>query len=250
MSTTPARGVLIIGATSAIAHETAKLYAAEGAHLFLAARNAERLDTIAEDLKVRGAGAITMHVYDLADLTHHESLVEQAISALPSLDIALIAYGVLGDQREAERNFAQIQQLLRVNFESVISLLVPIANHLEDKGAGTIAVISSVAGDRGRQSNYIYGTAKGALNVYLQGLRNRLTPAGVQVLTIKPGFVDTPMTADFQKGALWVGPDSIARGIHRAIAKGKREVYLPFFWRGIMAIIKSIPETLFVRLKL
>lgn len=250
MSAAPPCGVLVLGATSAIAHETAKLYAAEGAALFLVARDAEKLDAVAQDLRVRGAAAVATHVHDLTDLEHHEALLAEAVEALPAVDVALIAHGVLGDQRDVERDFTRIQALLRVNFESVVSLLVPLANYMEDRGAGTIAVISSVAGDRGRQSNYVYGTAKGALNVYLQGLRNRLAPAGVHVLTVKPGFVDTPMTADFDKGALWVGPDHIARGIQRAIRRGSDEVYLPFFWRGIMAIIRAIPEPVFKRLKL
>ncbi len=243
-------GVCIVGATSAIAQETAKLYAADGARLFLVARDPAKLDAVAKDLEVRGAAAVRTIAADLVDLSGHEGIIHRATDFLDGIDIALIAHGVLGDQREAEREFAAIQKLLRVNFESVISLLVPLANHMEERGRGTLAVISSVAGDRGRQSNYLYGTAKGALNVYLQGLRNRLAPAGVQVLTIKPGFVDTPMTAAFPKGPLFVGPDVVARGIHAAIAKGKNEVYLPFFWRGIMAAIKAIPEPLFKRLKL
>jgi len=129
-------------------------------------------------------------------------------------------------------------------------LLTPIANRFERQGFGCIAVISSVAGDRGRQSNYIYGTAKGALTIFLQGLRNRLHKSGVHVLTIKPGFVDTPMTSEFKKGLLGVGPESIAKGSHRAIARKKNVVYLPWFWRGVMALIKAVPERIFCRLAL
>jgi decaprenylphospho-beta-D-erythro-pentofuranosid-2-ulose 2-reductase len=125
-----------------------------------------------------------------------------------------------------------------------------LAKQLEQQGHGCIAVISSVAGDRGRQSNYVYGTAKGALSIFLQGLRNRLGKTGVQVLTIKPGFVDSPMTKDFDKGLLWVKPAMIAQGILRAIEKKKEVVYLPFFWRYIMLIIKMIPEKIFKRLTL
>mgnify|MGYP000704499895 CR=1 FL=1 len=133
---------------------------------------------------------------------------------------------------------------------STISLLTHIANKFEEQGKGTISVISSVAGDRGRQSNYIYGTAKGALNIFMQGLRNRLHRAGVQVLTIKPGFVDTPMTADLSKGILWVQPEKIADDIYQAIKKNKNEIYTPWFWRPVMMIIKSMPGFVFNRLKL
>ncbi|MDQ3267568.1 MAG: SDR family NAD(P)-dependent oxidoreductase, partial [Pseudomonadota bacterium] len=136
------------------------------------------------------------------------------------------------------------------NFLSVVSLLTLLANRFEEQGHGCLAVISSVAGDRGRQSNYFYGSAKGGLSVFLQGLRNRLASRGVQVLTIKPGFVDTPMTTGFKKGALWVGPNVIAAGIHRAIRRHSNEVYLPWFWWGIMTIIKAIPERIFKHLKL
>lgn len=139
---------------------------------------------------------------------------------------------------------------LQTNFTTVVSLLTLLANLFERQGRGSIAVISSVAGDRGRQSNYVYGAAKGALTIYLQGLRNRLAKANVHVLTIKPGFVDTPMTRDFKKGLLWVGPDVIARGIVKAIDKRKDVAYLPFFWRYIMFIIKIIPERIFKRLSL
>lgn len=243
-------GVCIFGATSAIAQATAKLYAAEGARLFLVARDPDKLAAVAQDLDVRGAAAVGTMAADLADLSGNGGVVERALAFLQHIDIALVAHGVLGDQRAVERDFDAIQKLLRVNFASAISLLVPVANAMEERGSGTIAVISSVAGDRGRQSNYIYGTAKAALNVYLQGLRHRLAPTGVHVVTIKPGFVDTPMTAHLPKGPLFVGPDVVARGIRAAITKRKNEVYLPFFWRGIMAIIKAIPEPLFKRSKL
>ena len=133
---------------------------------------------------------------------------------------------------------------------SVISLLTILANQLEHQGSGSIAVITSPSGDRGRQSNYIYGTAKGALTIFLQGLRNRLSKSNVHVLTIKPGFVDTPMTKDFKKGFLWVNPDVVSKGIYNAINKKREVVYLPFFWRYIMIIIKSIPEKLFKYLSL
>ena len=242
--------VLILGATSAIAEHTARLFAARGDQLWLVARNAQRLKTISDDLRVRGARDCDYRVADLTDNTGHAGLLRDATEQLGGLDVVLIAYGTLGDQMAGEQDFANALQELQTNCLSVLSLLTLLANQLQQQGHGCIAVISSVAGDRGRQSNYIYGTAKGALTIFLQGLRNRLGKTGVQVLTIKPGFVDSPMTRDFNKGPLWVKPAAIAQGILKAIDKNKDVVYLPFFWRYIMLIIRLIPEKLFKRLSL
>jgi decaprenylphospho-beta-D-erythro-pentofuranosid-2-ulose 2-reductase len=242
--------VLILGASSAIAEHTARLFAARGDQLLLVARNAQRLKTISDDLRVRGASDCDYRVADLSDTAVHTELLRDATKALGGLDIVLITYGTLGDQTASERDFAYALQEIQTNCLSVLSLLTLLANQFEQQGEGAIAVISSVAGDRGRQSNYVYGTAKGALTIFLQGLRNRLGKTKVQVLTIKPGFVDSPMTKDFKKGLLWVKPAVIAQGIVSAIDKRKDVVYLPFFWRYIMLIIKLIPEKIFKRLSL
>jgi short-subunit dehydrogenase len=242
--------VLILGATSAIAQECAKLFAARGDHLFLVGRNAERLEAIASDLKVRGAGAVSTQAVDLNELSAHETLVAGAQSALGGLDVALIAHGTLGDQKACEKDFAQAEQELRTNFLSAASLITLLANHFEAQRGGALAVISSVAGDRGRQSNYVYGAAKAAVSAFTSGVRNRLAPAGVSVLTVKPGFVDTPMTAAIPKNKLFAGPDRIARGIVQGIDRRKDVVYLPGFWRLVMFIIRSVPERVFKRLKL
>ncbi|HDN27488.1 MAG TPA: SDR family oxidoreductase [Thioploca sp.] len=244
------RKILIIGATSAIAQATAKLFAQQHDALFLVGRDADKLEAIAADLKVRGAHQVDYTALDLNEFDKHPSMLEQADASLEGLDTVLIAHGTLDDQKACEQDFAKAEQALRTNFLSVVSLLTPIANRLEKQHYGCIAVISSVAGDRGRQSNYIYGTAKGALSLFLQGLRNRLHPANVCVVTIKPGFVDTPMTANFKKGALWAKPETVARGIYRAIKKRKNSVYLPWFWWPIMMIIRHIPEPIFKRMKL
>ena len=166
------------------------------------------------------------------------------------MDTVLIAHGTLGNQRAAESDFALAELEYRTNFLSVVSLLTPIAAYLENKHSGTIAVISSVAGDRGRQSNFIYGSAKGALSIYLAGLSNRLFSSGVKVITIKPGFVDTPMTAHLKKSFLFACPNKVAAGIYRAIEKGNDVVYLPYFWGWIMLLIRLLPENVFKRLKL
>ncbi len=244
------RKMLIIGATSEIAQATAKLFAQQHDALFLVGRNTEKLEAIAADLKVRGAHQVDYMALDLNEFDQHLSMIEQADKCLEGIDTVLVAHGTLDDQKACEQDYAKTEQALRTNFLSVVSLLTPIANRLEKQHYGCIAVISSVAGDRGRQSNYIYGTAKGALTLFLQGLRNRLHSANVCVLTIKPGFVDTPMTASFKKGALWAKPETIAYGIYRAIKRRKNSVYLPWFWWPIMMIIRLIPEAIFKRMKL
>jgi len=242
--------VLIIGATSAIAQEVAKLYAADGSQLFLVARDKQKLEQVTQDLSVRGAGAIGSLSLDLAEIGRHENILSEAKETLCSIDIALIAHGTLPDQKMCEASVAQTLQELEINLVSTISLLTLLANYFEKNGKGCLAVITSVAGDRGRQSNYIYGAAKGGLSIFLQGLRNRLNKTGVCVLTIKPGFVDTPMTKGFKKGILWAQPKQVAEAIIIAIQKRKNVVYVPWFWRWIMVIIRSIPESIFKRMSL
>ena len=242
--------VLVLGATSAIAQSTVRLLAARGASLFLVGRNAERLEAVAKDARTRGATRVETEALDLDDLAQHEALVERAATALGGLDGALLAHGILGNQEAAQRSYAEAEKVLRTNFLSAVSLLTPLANRFEAQKTGTLVVISSVAGDRGRQSNYVYGASKGALSVFLQGLRNRLARSGVAVVTVKPGFVDTPMTADIKKNALFATPEKVARGIVRAADSGKDEVYLPGFWGPIMFAIRGIPERIFKRMKL
>lgn len=242
--------ILILGATSAIAQATARLFAAEGAAFCLVGRGAERLEIVAQDLTARGAASVSCLTADLGACENHLKLIQRADAQLGGLDLALIAHGTLGDQAAGQADFAIALNELQTNFLSAVSLLTHLANLLEPRGRGALVAISSVAGDRGRQSNYIYGAAKGGLSIFLQGLRNRLAPAGVRVLTIKPGFVDTPMTAGFTKGPLWVGPEVIAACIHRGLARGREVIYAPWFWRYIMLIIRAIPERLFKRLKL
>ena len=242
--------VLILGATSAIAQATVRLLAARGAALYLVGRNAANLDAVAKDAATRGASQVEQEAVDLDDTAAHEALVERAAQALGGLDGALIAHGVLGEQKACERSWADAQKVLHTNFLSAASLLTVLGNRFEAQKAGTLVVLSSVAGDRGRQSNYVYGASKGALTVFLQGLRNRLAPAGVAVVTVKPGFVDTPMTAHVAKNKLFASPEQVARGILRAADGRKDEVYVPGFWALIMLIIRTIPEGVFKRMKL
>ncbi|GAC1621461.1 MAG: SDR family oxidoreductase [Ktedonobacteraceae bacterium] len=240
--------IAILGATSAIAHETAKHFAQDNAEFFLVARSEGKLETIANDLKVRGAKRIDTCVLDLADLDRHQALLDEALAKLEHIDVLFIAHGTLGNQQACEQSVAETLKEFTNNCTSVLSLLTLFANHFEQQKSGTIAVISSVAGDRGRQSNYVYGTAKAAITVFLQGLRGRLAKSGVHVLTIKPGLIDTPMTADLKKGPLMASARSVGEGIYKAIQRKKEVVYLPAFWLPIMLIVKSIPERVFKRL--
>ncbi|MFT3849723.1 MAG: SDR family oxidoreductase [Propionivibrio sp.] len=242
--------ILIIGASSAIAEATARLWAAQGAALFLVGRNGERLGHIADDLRLRGAASVGSHVMDACDMAAHGAMLDAAENALGGLDVALIAHGSLPDQKACEASVELTLKEIETNALSVIALATRLGESFEKRGGGTLAVIGSVAGERGRQSNYVYGAAKGMVGLFMQGLRNRLARKGVQVLTIKPGFVNTPMTAAFPKGALWAKPEAVARGIVRAVERGADEVYLPGFWRLIMFVIRHIPERVFKKLSL
>ena len=243
--------ILIIGATSAIAQATAKRYAKPGNTLFLVGRNADKLAIVAADLRARGCDKLYSHAIDLREVSQHAELLQQITAQLTSIDITLIAHGTLPDQQACEKDYQTAFDELQSNCLSVISLLTLLANQIEQQGHGTVAVITSVAGNRGRQSNYLYGTAKGAVSLFLQGLRNRFGRNDkVSFIDIRPGFVDTPMTQQFDKGILWAKPEAIAAGIEIAIEKRKGVVYLPWFWRLIMLIIRSIPERIFNRMKL
>jgi decaprenylphospho-beta-D-erythro-pentofuranosid-2-ulose 2-reductase len=242
--------MMIIGATSAIAHETAKCFAKDGAEFFLVARSPQKLADISNDLKVRGAQRIETYVLDVTELERHQEMIETAIMTLDGLDMVLIAHGTLGDQQKCQRSVSETLKEFSTNCTSVISLLTILADYFEQQKRGCIAVISSVAGDRGRQSNYVYGAAKGALSVFLQGLRNRLSKSGVAVVTVKPGLIDTPMTAAVKKGLLAASAKGVGEGIYHAMKSRKEVVYLPWFWRPIMLIIRTIPEPVFKRLSM
>jgi decaprenylphospho-beta-D-erythro-pentofuranosid-2-ulose 2-reductase len=242
--------MLIIGATSAIAEETAKLFAVQDTDFILVARDASKLAAVEQNLKVLGAKVIASHQKDLSQNPDWREFVETLWQQSNGIDTCLVAHGTLSDQSACEKDFTVAEKDIRLNFLSIVSLLTPIANLMEARGYGTIAVISSVAGDRGRKSNYIYGAAKGALDIYLQGLRNRLAKDHVQVLTIKPGFVDTPMTKDIKKNFLFAQPQLVARDIQNAITAKKDILYTPWFWYWIMLIIRSIPEKIFKQMSI
>jgi decaprenylphospho-beta-D-erythro-pentofuranosid-2-ulose 2-reductase len=239
---------LILGATSAIAIATSRQLAARKASFYLVARSEPNLEAVASDLRTRGATAVSLERIDLDDTAKHSQMLESAAAALGHIDLALIAHGVLGNQEEAQADYRAAEVILRTNLLSPISLCTWLGNYFEAQRTGVLAVISSVAGDRGRKSNYIYGTTKGALNIFLDGLRNRIDRHGVHVLTIRPGFVATPMTAHLRQSRLFADPDTIGRGIVRAIDRRKDVVYLPAVWAPIMLMVRSIPQPVFKRL--
>lgn len=240
--------VLVIGATSAIAEHCARLWAERGDALYLVARNEERLNAIAADLKVRGAAQTHAHCADLNEIDRHAAMLDAAEAAMGGIETVLIAHGTLSNQKACEQSVTETLAEINTNALSTVSLLTLIANRFEAKQAGTIAVISSVAGDRGRASNYVYGASKAMVTAFTSGLRQRLHKSDVAVVTIKPGFVDTPMTRAFKKGLLWAKPDSVAATIVRAIDKRKDEVYVPAFWWAVMVIIKNLPKKIFLKL--
>jgi decaprenylphospho-beta-D-erythro-pentofuranosid-2-ulose 2-reductase len=242
--------ILVIGATSAIATQVARRYAIGGAALFIAGRSRERLNALAHDLTVRGASAVHTGTFDATDVEDHVTLLESALHALEEIDAVLIAHGDLPNQEACEKSPEVALSALRTNFLSQVAFLTWLGNYFEARKRGNITVISSVAGDRGRQSNYVYGAAKGALSTFLQGLRNRLAHHGVSVTTIKPGFVDTPMTQHLPKGPLFASAETVGARTYRAMERGESVVYAPFFWRFIMLIIQHIPEAIFKKMKL
>lgn len=234
--------ILVIGATSAIAEQCARRWAQRGDALCLVGRNQERLDSMAADLRVRGAASVSVRVLDLDEVDAHAATLDAAVATLGGLDVVLVAHGTLPNQAECERSVERTLAELHTNGVSTVALLTLLANRLEAQRKGVIAVISSPAGDRGRPSNYVYGGAKALVTVFAEGLRHRLQASSVQVVTIKPGFVDTPMTAAFRKGPLWAQPSAVAAGIVKAIDQGRPEVYLPSFWRLIMWVVKRVPD--------
>lgn len=241
---------MIVGATSAIATETARVYAAAAARFVLVARSPDRLAAVADDLRVRGAREVRTVTMDVTDAVRHEDVVESSWTAFGGLDVVLIAHGVLPDQEGCERSVAETLVAFDVNLVSTVALLTLLANRLEEQGKGCLAVISSVAGDRGRPSNYIYGATKGGISIFLQGLRGRLHRAGVAVVTVKPGFVDTPMTAELPRTPMFASARRVGRGVFKAIERRRDVVYVPWFWRPIMALVRIIPEAIFKRLRL
>jgi len=233
---------VVFGATSGIAQEVLRLWARRGDDLFLVARNQERLASVAEDLRLRGARSVRTAVADLDDLSIHPALFDDA----GQFDVTLVAHGLLAGPG-ADADAACAERILRTNLNSPVSLLTQAAARAQ--AGACLAAIGSVAGDRGRAANAVYGAAKAGLDAFLSALRQRLFARGVRVVTLKPGFVDTAMTAHLTKSPLFAPPATVARGIVRAVDAGRPVVYLPRFWRIVMLLVRAIPERLFLRLQ-
>lgn len=243
--------ILIIGATSAIATACARLWAAEGSQLFLVGRDADKLQALAGDLKVRGAEAVATFEMHAEDTASHAEMLTTALLFLGELDIALIAHGTLPDQSACEGDAELTLREFATNGTSVIALLTLLANQFQRQQAGAIGVITSVAGDRGRPSNYVYGSAKAAVSTFCEGLRARLFKAGVSLTDIRPGFVATPMTQGLPLPATLVAqPEAVAKRIVAGIERKADVLYVPAFWQLIMLIIRSIPRQIFKRMTL
>ena len=262
--------ILIFGATSAIAAAVAERYAGADNRLYLVARNEDKLAALQQRLVDSGAGEVQTALADLTRFEErfeghprsgnfeghprsekfegHPRLVENAFARLERVDLVLICHGALPDQARCEQDFEAALDALKVNGLSAISLLTELAPKMREQGHGTLAVITSVAGDRGRPSNYIYGSAKAMVSAFLQGLRGKLHGAGVHVIDIRPGLVDSPMTAHLKKGPLFAKPEQVADGIVRAVARKRHTAYVPGWWRIIMAVVRLLPDTIFKRL--
>lgn len=245
------KNAIIFGATSTIAKSVLNKLVSQNYNLYLFARNEVELLEVATNLRVRNPNvSINTGVFDAETSIGLEEDINVAFGKLGTVDLVFIAHGNLPNQLVCEDNLKAARSALQVNGLNVLEICHVVANKLKLQKSGVIAVISSVAGERGRQSNYIYGTAKGMINIYLQGLRNSLYKHNVHVLTIMPGFVDTKMTSEFKKGLLWASPNKVANDIIKAIEKRKNVIYTPWFWKYIMRIIKMIPETKFKKMGL
>ena len=240
--------VVVVGATSAIAEHYARRMAVPGVWLILAGRSLGRTSAVAADLRTRGAGRVDCIAFDVNCVDDRARFFDSIVDATP-VDVILIAHGTLPDQNAAATSVEYAISEFTTNATSTIALMIMAANILEQQRKGTLAVISSVAGDRGRASNALYGSAKAAVTTFASGLRQRLTGSDVNVLVVKPGLIDTPMTARFKKGPLWSTPENVATAICTAIRRGRSVVYAPAFWRFLMLIIRAVPERVFKRMR-
>lgn len=240
--------VLILGAASDIAVSLARKFASSGYTVQLAARNVPRLHPLQLDISIRYNTACSLHEFDAAQPETHPAF----FSSLPARpDVCISVFGLLGDQAKAESDWEECRRILEVNYIGAVSILNIAAEQYAAAGNGIIVGISSVAGERGRASNYLYGSAKAGFTAYLSGLRNRLSEKGVHVLTVKPGFVDTRMTENMPLPPLLTAtPDAVANAIYSAVLKKKNVLYVKWFWRWIMFVIKCVPEPIFKKMKL
>jgi hypothetical protein len=242
--------ILVFGATSAIVKHILREYAGQGNCFYLIARNREKLDLLERDLKARGAGDINVDYLDCSNLP---AVVEKCKDLFSNktmiFDLILVAHGLLPDQSQCESSVEKLEECISINITSSIVILSSAFGYLENVGQGKLVVISSVAGDRIRASNYIYGVSKKTVSSFLEGLHLRNTSNKIKIIDIKPGMTITPMTKDFNHGMLWSEPSTISKSIIKAIEEGKRVSYHPFYWRFIMLVIKLLPIVILKNLK-
>lgn len=240
------KNVLILGATSDMGQAIAKRFAMEGWGLTLAARNAEMLEALASDLRIRSDFEVRTQTFDALGFAGHRAFYD-ALDPKPNAVVCV--FGYMGDQLLARTDFDEVRKTIDTNFTGAVSILNLVADDFEKRGQGAIIGIGSVAGDRGRQSNYIYGSAKAGFTAYLSGLRNRLAKKGVHVMTVKPGFCRTRMTEHLElPAALTSTPEQVADAIFRGLQKKRNVVYTLWMWRWIMLVIKHIPEFVFKKM--
>jgi len=249
-ATPTAKGVVILGATSTVARAVALEFGRAGYHVVLGARDAEENEAVATDVRVRCDVAADALPFEAEDFDGHGAFFDACLERLGDrIEGLVVCFGYMEDQAKAQEDFAVARRMIDVNYTAAVSVLEIFAKHFEERGGGFLAVLSSVAGDRGKQSNYLYGSAKAGLSTYLEGLRNRLFRAKVAVITIKPGFMDTKMTFGMGlRGAL--SPEAAGKAIFQAIRKRKHVAYVPWPWRYIMLIIRHVPEMVFKRMKM
>lgn len=242
--------VVVLGATSAIGRAVAAEMAPRARRLVLAARDGDEARAIGADLRVRHGIDVSTVPLEALDFASHAAAADACLAAAGAGAVGVVlCLGYLGEAG-AGVDHAEAMRIVQTNFTACVSLLEAFAGRMEVGDGGWICALSSVAGDRGRQSNYLYGAAKGGLTVYLDGLRNRLHPAGIPVVTVKPGFVDTRMTYGRPGVFLAAAPQTVARAVRRAVERRRHTVYVPFFWRPVMWMIRAVPETVFKRMKL
>lgn len=242
------KSLLLLGGTSDIGIAIAREFANRKFEIFLAGRDEEYLGRIEKDISIRGNVPVHSCLFDAMKFDSHKNFYD-SLNRRP--DVCICVFGYLGDQRLAENSWQEAEKIIDVNYKGAVSILTVVAEDFSKAGVGTIIGISSVAGDRGRQSNYLYGSAKAGFTAFLSGLRNRLYHNGVHVITVKPGFVETKMTEALTlPPKLTARPEQVAAAVYNAYRKKRNVIYVRPMWRYIMFVIRNVPEFLFKKLKL
>ncbi|HEV7525633.1 MAG TPA: decaprenylphospho-beta-D-erythro-pentofuranosid-2-ulose 2-reductase [Acidimicrobiia bacterium] len=243
------QSVLVLGGTSDIALATVrKIVAQRNASVVLAARKPEACDAAATSLRAAGASAVHAVPFDATDFGSHEAFVRSTFDRFGDFDLVLVAFGVLGDQARAEHDPAAALDIVQTNFTGAVSVTIPLVNRLRAQGHGTVVLLSSVAGERVRRSNFVYGSSKAGIDGYYQGLSASLASSGVHVMIVRPGFVHTKMTDGLKAAPLSVSADDVADAVVRGIARGLDVVWVPPAMRYLMAVLRHLPTAVFRRL--